>query len=189
MTMQDTPTRRDFLFVCTGSFAAVGGALAAWPLFAQAGPNSATPSPSVLVDLTPIRPGQAVTVVWRAQPVIIRHRTRIEMDLARSVPLDGLIDPYAQNAALPKKTPASDANRTRADRPEWLVVVGVSTHLGCRLETNDAFARESDDGWFCRCHAARFDLAGRVRSGPARTNLAVPPYRFVARNRIEIGRT
>ena len=111
------------------------------------------------------------------------------MELARSVPLDGLFDPYAQNAALPKKAAASDANRTRADRPEWLVVVGLCTHLGCRLEANDSFARESNDGWFCRCHAARFDLAGRVRSGPAPTNLAVPPYRFVARNLMEIGRT
>ena len=183
------PTRRDFLFVCTGSFAAVGGALAAWPLIAQGSPNPATPSRSILVDLTPIRPGQAITVWWRAQPVIIRHRTPVEVNLARSVPLDGLIDPYARNAALPAKAPASDANRTRAEKPEWLVVVGVCTHLACRLETNDAFARESNDGWFCRCHAARFDLAGRVRSGPAGANLAVPPWRFVARNLMEIGRT
>jgi ubiquinol-cytochrome c reductase iron-sulfur subunit len=183
------PTRRDFLSVCTASFAAVGGTLAAWPLFAQANPNAATPSPSILIDLTPIRPGQAITVSWRAQPVIIRHRTPIEVDLARSVPLNELIDPHARNAALPANAPASDANRTHAGKPEWLVVVGVCTHLACRLETNDAFARESNDGWFCRCHAARFDLAGRVRSGPAPTNLSVPPYRFVARNRMEIGRT
>ncbi len=187
--MSDSPSRRDFLFVCTGSFAAVGATAAAWPLFAQAAPNAATPSPSVLVDLTPIAPGQAITVAWRAQPIIIRHRTPAEVDLTRNMPLNDLIDPHARNAALPRKAPASDANRTRADKPEWLVVVGVCTHLGCRLETNDTFAREANDGWFCRCHAARFDLAGRVRSGPARTNLAVPPYRFVAHNRLEIGRT
>ena len=182
------PTRRDFLFVCTGSFAAVGGALAAWPLVAQMAPNAATASQSIVVDLTPIRPGQAITVWWRAQPIIIRHRTPIEVDLARNVPLTGLIDPLARNAALPANAPASDANRTNAGRPEWLVVVGVCTHLACRLEANDAFARESNDGWFCRCHAARFDLAGRVRSGPAGANLPVPPYRFVARSRMEIGR-
>jgi ubiquinol-cytochrome c reductase iron-sulfur subunit len=188
--MKDShPTRRDFLFVCTGAFAAAGGAMAAWPLFAQAGPNPATPSGSILVDLTPIRPGQAIVVRWKTQPVIIRHRTPIEMDLARNVPLGELLDPHARNAALPVNAPASDANRTHAGKPEWLVVVGVCTHLGCRLETNDAFARDNKDGWFCRCHAARFDLAGRVRGGPARTNLAVPPYRFVANNRIEIGRT
>lgn len=186
--MSETPTRRDFLFVCTGSVAAVGGALAAGPLIAQGAPNAATPSPSILVDLTPIAPGQAVTVFWRMQPVIIRHRTRTEIELARNVPLANLIDPQARNAALPQKTPASDANRTRAERPEWLVVVGVCTHLGCRLETNDTFARETGDGWFCRCHAARFDLSGRVRGGPAATNLAIPPYRFLARNRIEVGR-
>src|ERR1044072_8919512 len=178
------PTRRDFLSVCTASFAAVGGTLAAWALFAQAHPNAATPSPSVLVRLSPLRPGQAITVSWRPQPVIIRHRTPIEVDLARSVPLNELIDPHARNAALPANAPASDANRTHAGKPEWLVVVGVCTHLACRLETNDAFARESNDGWFCRCHAARFDLAGRVRSGPAPTYLSVPPSRFVARNRM-----
>src|ERR1044072_6429275 len=161
------PTRRDFLSVCTASFAAVGGTLAACPMFAQANPNAATPSPSILIDLTPIRPGQAITVSWRAQPVIIRHRTPIEVDLARSVPLNELIDPHARNAALPANAPASDANRTHAGKPEWLVVVGVCTHLACRLETNDAFARESNDGCVCRCHAARFDVAGRGQIGRA----------------------
>jgi ubiquinol-cytochrome c reductase iron-sulfur subunit len=111
------------------------------------------------------------------------------VDLARNVALADLADPYARNAALPANAPASDANRTHAGKPEWLVVVGVCTHLACRLETHDAIARDNNDGWLCRCHSARFDLAGRVRSGPARTNLSVPPYRFVARNRMEIGRT
>ncbi len=190
--MQDSNgsrTRRDFLTVMTGSFAAIGSAAAAWPVLAQMSPNPGTPSPSVLVDLTPIRPGQAITVSWRAQPIIIRHRTREEVRLARSVPLDGLLDPFARNASLPANAPASDANRTRAGRPEWLVVVGICPHLGCRLITNESVdPGKKDEAWFCPCHAARFDLAGRLVSGPATTNLAVPPYRFVAANRIEIGR-
>src|ERR1043166_6016901 len=164
-----SPTRRDFLSVCAGSFAAVGGTLAARRPFAQSHP--ATASPLSRVGLTPIRPGQAITVSWRAQPVIIRHRTPVEVELARNVPLNELIDPHARNAALPAKAPASDANRTRAEKPEWLVVVGVCTHLACRLETSDAFARESNDGWLCRCHAARFDLAWGARARPAPTTL------------------
>jgi ubiquinol-cytochrome c reductase iron-sulfur subunit len=181
-----SPTRRDFLFVATGSMAAVGGALATWPLIAQMNPAAGIAPDSVWVDLAPIRPGQAITVAWRGQPVIIRHRTGDEIARARDTMLDGLPDPYARNAALPTKAPATDANRTIARQPQWLVVVGLCTHLGCRLTDKDL--PDGVEGWFCPCHAARFDLSGRVRGGPALTNLAVPPWRFVAADKIEIGR-
>jgi len=183
---RDQPTRRDFLFVATGAMAAVGGALATWPLIDQMNPAAGTELGSVLVDLAPIRPGQAITVAWRGQPVVIRHRTPDEVARARATALDGLPDPYARNAALAANAPATDANRTIARQPQWLVVVGRCTHLGCLLRHRDFPA--GVDGWFCPCHAARFDLSGWVRGGPARTNLAVPPWRFVAANRIEIGR-
>jgi ubiquinol-cytochrome c reductase iron-sulfur subunit len=180
------PTRRDFLTIVTGSFGAVGGATTLWPLIDQMNPNPGSPAGTVVVDLAPILPGQAITVAWRSQPVVIRHRTPDEIALARAVAAAGLPDPYARNAALPELASATDANRTRG-RPEWLVVVAVCTHLGCGLKPADIVGR--GEGWFCPCHAAQFDLSGRVRSGPARTNLPVPPYRFVTRNAIEIGRT
>ncbi len=182
------PTRRDFLSIATATFAAVGAAIATWPFIDQMNPNPATPPGSVLVDLAPIRPGQEITMLWRGQPVFVRHRTRDE--IARTGgPVDGLIDPYARNAMLSTNAAASDANRTLAHHPEWLVVVGVCTHLGCKLITGDPAAPDGrGEGWFCPCHAARFDTSGRVRSGPARTNLAVPPYRFVGASTLEIGR-
>jgi ubiquinol-cytochrome c reductase iron-sulfur subunit len=180
------PTRRDFLFVATGSMAAVGGALATWPLIAQMNPAAGITPGTVLVDLAPIRPGQAIMVAWRGQPVVIRHRTPDEIALARNTAPNDLPDPYARNAALPEKAPATDANRTIARQPQWLVVIGRCTHLGCLLIGRDL--PDGVEGWFCPCHAARFDLSGRVRGGPARTNLEVPPWRFVGANRIEIGR-
>jgi ubiquinol-cytochrome c reductase iron-sulfur subunit len=183
------PTRRDFISLSAGAFVAVGGAAAMWPFIDQMNPNPGTPLPSV-VDLAPIEPGQAVTVAWRGLPVVVRHRTREEIERARNVPLHVLPDRDARNAALAPRAPASDDNRTLEGHPEWLVVIGVCTHMGCLLTMTDALQRgDGDEGWFCRCHAARFDLAGRLRSGPARTNLPVPPYRFAAPGRIEIGAT
>ena len=185
----NAPSRRDFLYVCTGAFGAVGGATAMWPLIDQLNPNSGTATGSIFVDLAPIEPGQAVTVAWRGQPIVIRHRTPAEIVRVNSVAVDDLPDPYARNIASSVQAPATDANRTLAGRPEWLVVVGVCTHLGCKLKTKAEVGRNDlGDGWFCPCHAAHFDLSGRVRGGPALTNLPVPPYRFIASNRIEIGR-
>jgi ubiquinol-cytochrome c reductase iron-sulfur subunit len=182
------PTRRDFLSVSTATFATVGAAVAMWPLIDQMNPNPSTPPGSILVDLAPIRVGQEITVLWRGQPVFVRHRTPDEIARARG-PLDGLIDPYARNAALSTNATASDANRTLARHPEWLVVIGICTHLGCKLIGDPVAPEGRGEGWFCPCHAARFDVSGRVRSGPARTNLAVPPYRFIGPSTLEIGRT
>lgn len=185
------PTRRDFLSVSTGAFAAVGSAFAVWPFVDQMNPNPGTPPPETrLVDLAPISPGQAVTVTWRGQPIFVRHRTSDEIERARNVSVSELPDPRARNAALPAGAPASDANRTHAGRPQWLVVIGLCTHMGCRLQPLRTIEPgNSGEAWLCPCHAARFDLAGRVRAGPARTNLPVPPYRFITTNKIEIGRT
>jgi ubiquinol-cytochrome c reductase iron-sulfur subunit len=183
------PTRRDFLCVSAVTFVAVGSGAALWPLVHQMNPHPGTPRPErCMVDLAPIEPGQAVTVAWRGQPVVVRHRTGAEIARARSMPVSHLRDRYARNAALAAKAPASDENRTLAGHPEWLVVIGLCTHMRCILTPSDQSRRDSEaDGWFCRCHAARFDLAGRVIGGPAPTNLPVPPYRFVAPGRIEIG--
>jgi ubiquinol-cytochrome c reductase iron-sulfur subunit len=181
------PTRRDFVCLSAGAFVAVGSGAALWPLIHQMNPHPGTPAPErCSVDLAPIEPGQAVTVAWRGQPVVVRRRTREEIARARSVHASALIDRYARNAALPARAPASDENRTL--HPEWLVVIGLCTHMGCVLSLRGQSPHGSDaEGWFCPCHAARFDLAGRVTDGPARTNLPVPPYRFVAVGRIEIG--
>jgi ubiquinol-cytochrome c reductase iron-sulfur subunit len=181
---RSAPSRRDFLFVATGSMAAVGGAFATWPLISQMNPAAGVTPGTILIDLAPILPGQAITVAWRNQPVVIRHRTADEIARARDTAADALLDPYARNAALPAKALATDANRTHV--PEWLVVVALCTHLGCRLIHRDL--PDGVEGWFCPCHAARFDLSGRVRGGPALTNLAVPPWRFAGSSQIEIGR-
>ena len=183
----DQPARRDFIVDAALAFAGVGCAAALWPFIDQMNANKATPPPEKReVDLSAIPPGQTATVVWRGQPISIRHRTPDEIRIARSTPLSDLPDPLARNAMLPEKAPATDANRTKEGREEWLVVVSVCTHLGCRL-TAQAPAVAKGEGWFCRCHAARFDLAGRVVAGPARTNLPVPPYSFLSPTRMRIG--
>jgi ubiquinol-cytochrome c reductase iron-sulfur subunit len=184
----DRPGRRDFFLQAAGTFAAVGGTFALWPFVDHMNPNSGTPPPEATeVDLVPIQPGETKSVYWRGKPVFIRHRTRDEVKRARSLLLESLPDPYARNEALPARALASDANRTKEGHDTWLVVVGLCTHLGCVLPTRHPEAAAVSEGWVCPCHAARFDTSGRVRSGPARTNLSVPPYRFLNAARIRIG--
>ncbi len=183
------PGRRDFIVQAAQAFAGVGSAAALWPFIAQMNPNHATPPPEVKeVDLSSIRPGETMTVQWRNTPILIRHRTAEEVGMARSARASELPDRYARNEALPKAAPADDDNRTKDGHESWLVVVGVCTHMGCLLKSNEAAAaRATGEGWVCPCHAARFDLSGRVVSGPARTNLPVPPYTFLSATRIRIG--
>ena len=184
-----SPGRRDFITQTALAFVGVGSVAALWPFIDQMNPNPATPPLGVAdVDLAPIQPGQAITVMWRGQPVVIRHRTRREVERARETALYVLPDRNARNAALPGMAPATDANRTKEGHERWLVVVGLCTHLGCRLISSEAAAAGSaGEAWFCPCHAARFDVSGRVMSGPARTNLPVPPYQFLTASRIRIG--
>jgi ubiquinol-cytochrome c reductase iron-sulfur subunit len=187
--MAETGNRRDFIVLTAGAFVGVGAVLALWPLIDQMNPNPASPPPETIdLDLAPIRPGQTVSLQWRGLPIFVRNRTPEETRRARSTPLGDLCDRFARNETLPKASLATDANRTMDGHETWLVVVGLCTHMGCRLSTSPPEASAaSDEGWFCPCHAARFDLSGRVRGGPALRNLTVPPYRFLSATRIRIG--
>ena len=181
------PTRRDFLYVATAAAGAVGAASCIWPLINQMNPSADVLAlASIDVDISTIEPGQSVTFTWRSHPLFVRRRTPEEIETAKAVKVEDLIDPLARNANLPENAPATDANREF--RPEWLVVVGVCTHLGCTPEASTPQLRQGDyGGWLCHCHGSQYDVAGRVRVGPAPQNLAVPPYRFLSDTRIRIG--
>ena len=182
------PPRRDFIVQAANAFVGVGCAAALWPFVDQMNPNKGTPSLETRdVDLSSIETGQTKTVWWRGLPISIRHRTPDEVRSARNVAISELPDAFARNEALEKNATASDANRTKAGHEQWLVVVSLCTHLGCRLTPAGRDAATSAEGWFCPCHAAGYDLSGRVRSGPARTNLPVPPYEFLSPTKIRIG--
>jgi ubiquinol-cytochrome c reductase iron-sulfur subunit len=179
-------SRRDFVVQAAMAFAGAGCALAVWPLLAQMGPNKRTPSPeSVDVDLRGIPPGGMKVVRWRGLPVFVRHRTPAEVEEARATALADLPDRFARNAMLPQTALAFDGNRTKEGHEEWLVVTGLCTHLGCVL--SGAPTATSNEAWFCPCHAARFDVSGRVRAGPARTNLQVPHHQFLRGDKLKIG--
>jgi ubiquinol-cytochrome c reductase iron-sulfur subunit len=178
--------RRDFVVQAATAFGGVGLATASWPFLAQMDRNSATPQPDGTdVDLRAIPPGGTRLARWRGTPVLVRRRTPEEVHEARSTPISHLLDPIARNAMLPEKTAALDSNRTIVGHEEWLVVIGLCTHLGCILMPNPR--RDPSQTWYCPCHAARFDVSGRVRAGPARTNLPVPPYEFLTPDKIRIG--
>lgn len=171
---------------------------------------------SIEIDLTPIQPGQTVTFTWRSHPLFVRRRTPAEIAAARAVPVSQLIDPLARNANFPENAPATDDNRLTpnvpassgagaaapapgaaapaaaatppAELPEWLIVVGVCTHLGCTPQASTALAPQGNyGGWLCHCHGSQYDVAGRVRVGPAPQNLAVPPYSFLSSTRVKVG--
>jgi ubiquinol-cytochrome c reductase iron-sulfur subunit len=171
----DGETRRDFLMMTTAAMGAVAVGAAVWPLIDSLNPAAdALAVSSVEVDLGPIAEGQAITIMWRGTPVFIRHRTAKEIKEATSVALGDLPDPQA------------DSDRVK--KAEWLVLVGVCTHLGCIPLGQKVTDKKGDyDGWFCPCHGSHYDSSGRIRKGPAPNNLAVPPYDFVADTLIKIG--
>jgi ubiquinol-cytochrome c reductase iron-sulfur subunit len=181
------PTRRDFLYVATGTVAAVGAGLAAWPFIDQMNPSSAVLAlASIEVDISSVALGQQILVKWRGHPLFVRRRTPAEIETARKVAVSDLIDADSRNANLPDGSPATDANREI--KPEWLVLVGVCTHLGCTPTVSTAQMPQGDyGGWLCHCHGSQYDVAGRVRKGPAPQNLAVPPYSFLTPTRIKVG--
>lgn len=182
-------TRRDFLQIAGAGFMLVGGAAALWPLIDQMNPDaSALALASVEIDLAPIKEGQAITVVWRGKPVFIRHRTAKEIEEAKAVALADLPDPRAENLGLPDGTPGNDANRVKDGKEQWLVLIGICTHLGC-IPKGQAVGdvRGEYGGWFCPCHGSQYDTSGRIRKGPAPRNLQVPPYTFMNDTKIRIG--
>jgi ubiquinol-cytochrome c reductase iron-sulfur subunit len=185
----ETPNRRDFIVIAAQAFAGVGAALALWPFISQMNPDASTQAAaSMEVDLTPVKEGQAITVLWRGKPVFVRHRTKEEITKALDVKLSDLIDPSARNDDLPEKAPATDANRTKKGHENWMVLVGICTHLGCIPKGQSiADARGDFGGWFCPCHGSHYDTAGRIRLGPAPRNLEVPPYDFTSDTKIKIG--
>jgi ubiquinol-cytochrome c reductase iron-sulfur subunit len=166
-------TRRDFLYIATGTVAAVGGAAVLVPLIAQMNPDASTIAAGapIDVDLTPIAEGQVIKVFWRGKPIFVSHRTKKEIDEARSVNVATLPDPQTDQA------------RVKQGKDQWLVLIGICTHLGCI-----PIAHQGDyDGFFCPCHGSQYDTSGRIRRGPAPANLPVPPYEFVSDSKIKIG--
>jgi ubiquinol-cytochrome c reductase iron-sulfur subunit len=168
-------SRRDFLTLTAAMVGAVGTASALWPFISSMNPAKDTLAQSTTeVDLTPIQVGQRVTVVWRGKPVWIDHRPPAEIEKAAQTNLADLRDPQ------------SDAERVQ--KPEWLILVGICTHLGCiPLGQKATDERGAFGGWFCPCHGSVYDTSGRVRAGPAPLNLPVPPYAFISDSQIRIG--
>jgi len=179
------PTRRDFLYIATGAVAAVGTAATVWPFISQMNPDASTLAlASIDVDISSIEQGMSVTFMWQGKPVFVRRRTAAEIEAAKDTPLGELRDTAARNPNLPDAdAPATDENRAAAGREEWLIMVGVCTHLGCV-----PLGQQGDfGGWFCPCHGSHYDTAGRIRIGPAPQNLAIPPLEFVTDTSIRIG--
>ena len=167
--------RRDFIVVATNTMMGVGAAAVAYPLINQMNPAADTLAlASIEVDVSQIAEGQAITVKWRGKPVFIRHRTKEEIATADAANLDDMRDPQ------------SDADRVQ--KPEMLVIQGICTHLGC-VPLGQKIGEVNGDfnGWFCPCHGSHYDTSGRIRKGPAPTNLEVPPYAFISDNVIKIG--
>lgn len=163
--------------------------MALWPFISQMNPDaSATALASTEVDLSPVKEGQAITVVWRGKPVFIRNRSKDEVKAAQDVKLAELVDDSARNDALPERTPATDSNRTKKGHENWLVLVGICTHLGCIPKGQSMSDAKGDfGGWFCPCHGSHYDTSGRIRKGPAPKNLVVPEYDYLSDTRIKIG--
>mgnify|MGYP001813881080 CR=1 FL=1 len=180
----DYTERRDFLYNATGAVGAVGAGLSLWPFIDQMNPDASVLAlASVEFDLSPVEEGQSVVINWRGNPVIIRHRTAKEIEEAKAVLIDDLKDPQARNANVKDGDPATDANRVVGDKEQYLVMLGVCTHLGC-VPIGDA---GDFGGWFCPCHGSHYDTAGRIRLGPAPENLPVPPYEYLSDTKIRIG--
>lgn len=177
-------TRRDFLYYATGGAGVVAAGAAIWPLADQMNPSADVQAlSSIRVDVSGIEPGTQLTVKWLGRPVIIRRRTAEEIAAARDVDVAALPDPVARNANIIDGAEATDANRALDESGEWLVQMGVCTHLGC-VPIGDA---GEFGGWFCPCHGSHYDTAGRIRKGPAPENLPVPPAQFEGDGTLVLG--
>lgn len=173
----DGVRRRDFIHVATGAFLAAGAAAAAWPFIEQMNPAADVRAlATVDVDLSPVAVGQAIKVFWQGKPVFVRHRTPQEIAAARAVNVAELRDPQPDSA------------RVQPGHDQWLINVGVCTHLGCvPLGTAQGEPRGDYGGYFCPCHGSHYDTAGRIRRGPAPKNLEVPKYAFKTPTSVTIG--
>jgi ubiquinol-cytochrome c reductase iron-sulfur subunit len=167
------PTRRDFLYIATAAVGAVGAAAALVPLIGQMNPDASTIAAGapVDVDLGPIQPGQIIKVFWRSKPIFIFNRMPNDIKLAVDADWQSFRDPQPDSA------------RVKQGHEQWLVLIGICTHLGCIPLPHQG----SYDGWFCPCHGSQYDSSGRIRQGPAPLNLPIPPYQFTAANKIRIG--
>jgi ubiquinol-cytochrome c reductase iron-sulfur subunit len=167
------PTRRDFLYIATATVGAVGAAATLIPLISEMNPDASTIAAGapIEVDLTPIAEGQIIKVFWRSKPIFISHRSAKEIAEARDVNVANLPDPQA------------DQDRVKPGHDQWLVVIGICTHLGCIPLPHQG----NYDGWFCPCHGSQYDSSGRIRQGPAPANLVIPPYAFLSDSKIQIG--
>ena len=182
-------TRRDFLYIATAAVGGVGIALTLWPFISQMNPDASVLALATIdVDIEPIAEGQSITVNWRGSPVFIRHRVAQEIEAARAVPIEDLPDRVARNANLADAAPATDDNRVVEGREQYLVQIGICTHLGCvPLGQRSGDPLGDFGGWFCPCHGSHYDTAGRIRRGPAPENLHIPPYEFLTDTLIRIG--
>jgi ubiquinol-cytochrome c reductase iron-sulfur subunit len=167
---KDKSTRRDFLTTVTATVGAVGVGAGILPVISHMNPDASVKAlASIEVDISKIKEGQEMTVLWRGKPVFIKRRTNEEIQKAEQISLKDLKDPQEDKA--------------RVKKSEWLVVVGVCTHLGCV----PIGGKGDYDGWFCPCHGSHYDTSGRIRKGPAPTNLEIPKYEFVSNDKIKIG--
>ena len=168
-------SKRDFLVVSTYALAGVGAASFVWPLIDQMNPAADTLAlASTEIDLSSLEEGQSITVKWRGKPVFVRHRTPDEIKQAKEVLIDDMRDPQ------------TDADRVANEK--YIVLVGVCTHLGCvPLGQKTGDIKGQYGGWFCPCHGSHYDHSGRIRKGPAPTNLEVPSYKFLSDTLIRIG--
>jgi ubiquinol-cytochrome c reductase iron-sulfur subunit len=167
------PTRRDFLYIATGSLATVGALATAWPFIAQMNPDASTIAAGapIEVDLTPVAEGQTIKVFWRSKPIFINHRTKKEIEEARAVNIDTLRDPQTDEA------------RVKPGHEQYQILIAICTHLGCIPLAHQG----NYGGYFCPCHGSQYDTSGRIRQGPAPLNLALPPYQFLSDTKIQIG--
>ncbi|PZO04442.1 MAG: ubiquinol-cytochrome c reductase iron-sulfur subunit [Alphaproteobacteria bacterium] len=165
-------TRRDFIHIAASAAAVGAGVMVAWPLINSMNPAADTLALATIdFDVTKVMEGQQVVITWQGKPVFVRHRTAAEVQRA-----------IADNTAS-LKDPATDQDRTKVGHEPFLVVVGSCTHLGC-IPT---FGTGDYGGWFCPCHGSHYDASGRIRKGPAPTNLVVPPYEFTTATSVRIG--
>ena len=169
------PNRRDFIVTATTAAGAVGVGAVVWPLVDQMNPDASVKAlASTEVDISAVEPGQSITVLWRGKPVFIRHRTKEEIATAKDQIIDDLRDPQT--------------DEERVQNEKYIVLVGVCTHLGCvPLGQKSGDVKGEYGGWFCPCHGSHYDHSGRIRKGPAPTNLAVPNYKFLSDSLIKIG--